>query len=283
MPSPEATTDRQLLVTSAYRDDSHLSARQALYRAQEPRHDLPLIAVELLSEVTGTVVDVGCGNGTYVHALRHARPDLDVVGMDLSPGMAQQVTGARAVADASRLPLAADSVDALMAMHMLYHLPDVPAALAEMRRVLKPGGCLLVSTNSTADKAELQEIWQAAQARTGQAASKRRAGHSDGDGERDGGDGGRLSFSAGFPLESAAAVLGGAFDEVAEHRLPSVIRLDSAEPALRYFASYFPMLRAGPQQLADLAEVLREEVERRLRAGGGELRVHCLTGLFLCR
>lgn len=48
----------------------------------------------------------------------------------------------------ARLPLGDGGVDVVLAMHMLYHVPDVPAPVAELRRIVKPGGTLLASTNS---------------------------------------------------------------------------------------------------------------------------------------
>jgi len=50
--------------------------------------------------------------------------------------------------DAQWLPFADASFDCILAMHMLYHVPDRDLAIAEMRRVLRPGGVLLALTNS---------------------------------------------------------------------------------------------------------------------------------------
>ena len=49
-----------------------------------------------------------------------------------------------------------------MAMHMLHHVPDVPAAIRELRRITKPGGTVLASTNSSAHLAEINELLYAA-------------------------------------------------------------------------------------------------------------------------
>ena len=70
------------------------------------------------------------------------------VGIDVSVGMLR-AAGQRRVAagSADALPLRTGSVDAALAMHMLYHLPRPEAGLAELRRVLRPGGRLVVSTN----------------------------------------------------------------------------------------------------------------------------------------
>ena len=58
-------------------------------------------------------------------------------------------------AGADALPFPDASFDVLTARHMLYHVPSVPAALAEFRRVLKPGGRFLATTNVAAYMPEL--------------------------------------------------------------------------------------------------------------------------------
>ena len=120
-----AVTDRARLTGDAYSSDRELAARQALYEWKTPRYDLPGIVAEQLSGVRGRVVDVGCGNGRYVRRLRRDRPDLEVLGFDLAPGILAGVPGPVAVADVARLPLATAGVGAALAMHMLYHVPDI--------------------------------------------------------------------------------------------------------------------------------------------------------------
>jgi ubiquinone/menaquinone biosynthesis C-methylase UbiE len=52
-------------------------------------------------------------------------------------------------ADAQRLPLATASVDLIVSRGILHHLPDVPAALTEWRRVLRPGGVVVIVCEPT--------------------------------------------------------------------------------------------------------------------------------------
>jgi SAM-dependent methyltransferase len=81
------TGTREWLVNEAYPDGRNLAARRSIYTFRTPQCDLPALAVQQLRDVRGLVVDVGCGDGVYVRALRAARPDLSVLGLDLSPGM----------------------------------------------------------------------------------------------------------------------------------------------------------------------------------------------------
>lgn len=108
------------------------------------------------------LLDVGCGPGTY-HPLL---PGVRVAACDASPGMIRaavrqalesdlDVRGV--VGDAERLPFRSATFDRVMANHMLYHVPDQHAGLAEMRRVLRPGGRAVLATNG-AD--HLEELWR---------------------------------------------------------------------------------------------------------------------------
>jgi SAM-dependent methyltransferase len=62
------------------------------------------------------------------------------------------------VADVERLPFIDAGFDVILANHMLYHAPDVGSAVSELRRVLRPGGTLLATTNADGNFSELYEL-----------------------------------------------------------------------------------------------------------------------------
>jgi ubiquinone/menaquinone biosynthesis C-methylase UbiE len=99
------------------------------------------------------VLDAGCGTGWLAAGLRRARPDVTVVGSDLSAGMlgrAREAGGWPLIqSDGTRLPIADGSVDVLVCRGVLHHLPDVPAALVEWRRVLRHDGAVVLSSEPT--------------------------------------------------------------------------------------------------------------------------------------
>ncbi|MFE7313903.1 class I SAM-dependent methyltransferase [Streptomyces sp. NPDC057555] len=260
-----AVTDRAILSGSAYNTGKDLAARQSLYRWQQPRYDLPRTVVELLRHTHGTVVDVGCGNGKFIARLRQDRPDLRLLGLDVSPGILADVPGAVAVADAVRLPLPSSSVDAALALHMLYHVEDIPAAIGELSRVVKPGGRVIVSTNSERDKSELDRLWERA---AGDVLGVEKGPA-------------RISLSARFSLEKAVGLLGSCFGSVETITLPGIITVRSPEPVVAHLKSYraWAKQHAVPfeETVARAREIVTERIEK-----SGTFEIGCLGGMLVC-
>jgi ubiquinone/menaquinone biosynthesis C-methylase UbiE len=98
------------------------------------------------SQPPGAVIaDLGCSTGFLLEDLRRTRPDAHLIGVDLvDAGLRKahlQVPSARLLAaDACALPIADASVDAVVSANLLEHIPDDRRALAEIARVLRPGG-----------------------------------------------------------------------------------------------------------------------------------------------
>lgn len=95
-----------------------------------------------------TVLDVGIGTGLVAkEALKLIGAQGTLIGVDPSPGMMEQVQlpGIELISGrAEALPQATSSVDFLSMGYALRHLSDVNAAFAEFKRVLRPGGRLLI-------------------------------------------------------------------------------------------------------------------------------------------
>ncbi|MFG2567739.1 class I SAM-dependent methyltransferase [Streptomyces sp. NPDC048567] len=258
-------TDRSLLAGKAYGTGEHLAARQTLYQWQTPRHDLPGIVVDELADVRGVVADVGCGNGKFVARVRDDRPDLDMLPMDVSPGIIGAIPGA-VVADVQQLPVTDGCLGAVLALHMLYHVEDQAQAVRELARVLAPGGIAIVSTNSRTDKRELEHLW------------RRAAG--DVLGVQEGPA--RVQLSARFTLEDDRAILGAAFGEIRTIPLPGVIEVTDAEPVVAHLASYEAWADRMGVPFQETIERARERVNEVIRAEG-VFRVTCLGGMLVCR
>jgi ubiquinone/menaquinone biosynthesis C-methylase UbiE len=101
----------------------------------------------------GAVIDIGCGTGRALPPLRDAVGPLGrVIGLDLTPEMlaSAQSKGradrrcALVLSDARTLPFATATADAVFAAGLVNHMPDPAAGFAELARVTRPGGLLIL-------------------------------------------------------------------------------------------------------------------------------------------
>jgi SAM-dependent methyltransferase len=114
----------------------------------------------LLRGVEGRVLEIGAGTGWNV--VRYP-PDTDVTYTEPDPHMAKRLRakGVDVVAaGAEELPFADDSFDTVVSTLVLCSVPDVPAALRDIRRVLVPGGKLLFLEHVRADPGTKLGRWQ---------------------------------------------------------------------------------------------------------------------------
>jgi SAM-dependent methyltransferase len=134
-------------------------SRQAV-RYDETRSASPSVLRPLREALSGApgprLADIGGGTGNYSLALR--REGWEPVVVDPSPEMLALAAakGLETVeADAQRLPLSEESFDAVTMISMLHHVEDQRAALAEAKRVLRPGGPLALVGFTGEDAASL--------------------------------------------------------------------------------------------------------------------------------
>jgi SAM-dependent methyltransferase len=228
-------------------------ARVGLYDYQQPRIDIIAEALEALGPVDGRVVgDVGCGNGRYVEALRAA--GACVIGVDLSAGMLASVSSTRTgllVADAQALPVASASLDAVLMMHMLYHVPEPGRAVAEAASVLRSGGRVLVATNGAHHLAEMNALWLPLLDQSGVRGDLEDVG----------------LVNPRLTVGTAQQHLGAHFGEVNERWLRSSVVVTDAAPVIRHAASTTGAHLVGERRDA-LLDKLAVEVDSRIRRDG---------------
>lgn len=125
--------------------------------AYRPLHDAMLARVDGLEP--STVLDLGCGTGQLTQRLISTFPHATIIGVDFSGGMLAEAAGrlrdtgghshALVQADAQQLPFTASSVDLVVCTESFHWYPDQPRALAELARVLNPGGRLVIASIAT--------------------------------------------------------------------------------------------------------------------------------------
>ncbi|HEU4784159.1 MAG TPA: class I SAM-dependent methyltransferase, partial [Ktedonobacterales bacterium] len=153
-----------------------------------------------------------------------------------------------AVADVQAIPYPDDSFDMVIANHMLYHAPDIPAALSEIRRVLKTGGRFYASTLAGDYMREFELFLP-----------RRQPAH--------------LSFN----LDNGADLFAKQFEHVTLHRYDNTLVVTDAEPLIAY------MVSMTPQSAVDLQERIYRDVEplvQRYLEEHGEVRLTASSGLF---
>ncbi len=256
-----------------YVTDEALRIRQETHELySEPKLDFPRWALESVNwRGDETVLDVGSGPGRYYSDLSERFPDIDYYACDLYAGMVQAHPHKKtlALADAQRLPYPDATFDVVMANHMLFHVPDVERALRELRRVVKPNGFVMATTNSIHTMPEFQALMRRAitlLSPPGTANVSVPGQHTD-----------------PFTLESGTRLFCRHFFAVVRYDLPRSLVFPSAEPALAYLNSTRSVREAELPQGVNWDEmmmIVREQMGR-LIDHFGELTVNTLSGLLV--
>mgnify|MGYP000176761207 CR=1 FL=1 len=218
------------------------------------------------------VLDVDSGGGTYYRALQGmVPPDVSYFGIDIS---AEQLAdhplrGHLAQADAQQLPFASESLDLVMANHMLFRVADPQQAIGEFRRVLKPDGLLIAATNSLHTMPELQALMRRALVLLGAPARTTQQPP--------------LLPHYRFSLENGTRQLARHFYAVVRYDLPTMLVFPDADPVMTFLESTRELREPTlPDGIGwdDLMMVMREQISA-LLIHFGELVISKLSGVLV--
>jgi len=260
-----AFSDQNYLLNVQYKDASNLKARVELHRRFGTNkygwHAWVFDQLQIAPD--SRILELGCGPGLFWASNANRIPaDWQITLSDFSPGMLQaaQQTLAQGprrfnfqVIEAQAVPYGNDSLDVVIANHMLYHVPDRPRALSEIRRVLKPGGRLYAST---VGEQHLKEM----------AALGRRI---------------HPSYTSGleanpFSLENGAAQLTPYFSSISLRRYENVLIVTEAQPLVNYILSG----KGASIFVGERLERLRALIQQEL-AEHGAIHITADSGLFI--
>jgi SAM-dependent methyltransferase len=108
---------------------------------------------QALGDRPARILDVGCGTGVFASRLRAALPRVEVYGVDLVSEMLRKGQSRWCLhrehvlpvqGDSERLPFASGTFDIVTCANSFHHYPRQERAIAEMGRVLRPGGRLMI-------------------------------------------------------------------------------------------------------------------------------------------
>ncbi len=262
----ETSIDPARILRDQYKDGTNLSARIRLHqRFSTNRYgQMRWMFDRIQLPENARVLELGCGTGILWRGSAKVPRGWRVILSDMSNGMLRETRTSLAQlghsfsymqTDAQAIPFRDESFDAVIANHMLYHVPDIPRALEEVRRVLKPSGFCYAATMGLANLQEMNEL-------AVRFFSIPRMTES----------------TARFGLESGEAYMRNAFSEVKLERYPDSLVITEAAPLMDYICSMRVRSRITDEQIA----ALRAHVENEI-ATHGEIRMTKDSGLFIAR
>lgn len=207
------------------------------------------------------VLEIGCGSGRFWIVNSGRIPvGWELTLSDLSEGMLRESetnltrAGIRALYrnhPATELPYEDESYDLIFANHMLYHVPDVPGALREARRVLRPGGRFYAATNGEKHMEEAATEFRKLLEAVPEL-------------------GGRLPDISPFSMETGEELLQQQFDEVRLFERRDQLLVTEPEPFIRYVLSLVDepvedVVGPSDPDAARAANLTREQKDARKR------------------
>ena len=258
-------TDQNYLKTDQYKDSSNLDARVEIHKrfSTNPYGWMHWVFDHLLALPANVkILELGCGPGYLWKENASRIPSTwDITLSDLSSGTLDSawrnlvVTGRNykfKEIDAQAIQFENETFDAVIANHMLYHVPDRPKAIAEIKRVLRTGGHFYSTTVGDNHLKEItnwfrqihkSEVWD--------------------------------SFSNIFTLENGLDQLKPLFPNVTVSRYEDNLHVTELEPLIAYFRSG---VRAGELSKDEFAK-LESDLEQELK-DKGKIFIYKDSGLF---
>ncbi|MGL6208789.1 MAG: class I SAM-dependent methyltransferase [Paracoccaceae bacterium] len=253
-------------LTGQYANSGNLASRGSLHAKYAKTDWFDWLRTRMPLPEHARVLDVGCGPAWFWRAQAPHLPDgLCLTLLDTSPGMVaealanlrteerfQTVDGV--ASDLLEASFANDSFDAVVLMHVLYHVDDPYRMLSEVERILKPAGHVFVTSNEPDNMHELNTISAGV---VGGTPIDRGA--------------------ARFSLTDAEVSVGARFSDVRRYDLEDFYSVTDPEDIIRYLLSMPPGDQAEPPQRSDL----RHQVEASFSNNDGVFSITKRTGLVV--
>ena len=258
-------TDQDYLLSDQYKDATNLDARIQLHRrfSTNKRGWMAWVFDQIRLPAEGRVLELGCGLcNMWVENANRVPEGWDITLSDFSPGMVEQAREnlqgiGRAfsfqIIDAQMIPYRDDTFDAVIANHMLYHVPDRTRALFEIQRVLRPGGLFYATTVGGNHLREIGDLIRSVAPEIGD-----------------------IDDLPEFRLENGKEQLSRFFPHVALHRYDDGLVVTEAEPLIAYMLStrHSAALKRG-RNLEKLIALVERQID-----SSGAIHIQKDSGMF---
>ena len=258
--------DVNYLRDEQYKSGVNLSARIALHTrfSTSPVDWYTWVFDQYDAPDNAKVLELGAGTGGLWKAKFDRVPaGWQITLSDFSPGMVEEQQRNLKdaphpfkfeVINAESIPYEDQHFDMVIANHMLYHVPDLPKAIAEIRRVLKPGGRLYAATNGVRHMHELDELARGYDPSTE-----------------------NLVDALKFTLEDGADQLAAAFRNVDVRRYDDALVVTEVEPIVAYILSgWRGKFLNSESAVADFAAYIDREMKKT-----GAIHINKAVGMFV--
>ena len=258
-------TDQQYLKTDQYRDSSNLDARVMIHqRFSTNPYGWCKWVFDALAQLidNARILELGCGPAyLWKESISRIPAAWNITLSDLSSGMLDAawrnlvVTGRTfkfEEIDAQSIPYEDETFDAVIANHMLYHVPDRPRAFAEIKRVLKSGGKLIGTTVGENHLKQMMDWYRKVHvSKTWE------------------------SFANPFTLENGLEQLKPFFSEIIISHYEDNLQITEIEPIMAYIHSGMRVSELSEEELAKLQLDLEKELKEK-----GKIFITKDSGLF---
>lgn len=262
-------TDRKYLQGKQYSEAGNLNARIALHNrfSANPYGWFRWVFDHLESPGNSRLLELGCGPADLWGENSDRVPEgWQIYLSDFSAGMLQQARRRLlpsranfryAVIDAQAIPFQEAAFDAVIANHMLYHVPDMQHAFAEVRRTLKLEGRFFAATNGADHMHEIKELVHRVDPQ---------AAYS--------------GMDLAFRLETGSELLRPYFSTVTVDRYEDALDVTEVEPLVAYIQSMITLrgIRMEGGRLESFYRLLEKEIARL-----GAIHITKSTCLFICQ